>query len=205
MVNIYTLSDPKTGEIRYIGQTTRKLIDRWYDHCSEYKLARETNHKRNWIVSLKKQELRPKIEILDIVEESNWIFWEQYWISQFKSWGYNLTNLSDGGEGNLGGTGCLGYRHTEEAKANISRLNSRPKTESWILNAGNAKRKTTATPIIQFTKEGIFVKKWTSFFEAAKYINVDGVYKSTIKNIHACCKKKRKTAYNFKWEYESIE
>lgn len=205
MVKIYTLSDPITMEVRYVGQTIRELRDRWYDHCSEYKLEKETNHRRNWVMSLKRQGLRPVIEILDIVEKENWVFWEQYWISQLKSWGFNLTNLTVGGEGVVGGKGSKGYLHTEDAKTRIRIANSRPKSKEWILNAGNARRKVTIKPITQYTKEGIFVKDWKSFYEAAREINIGGFYKSTIKNIHSCCNNKRKTAYGYIWKYKSIE
>ena len=40
----------------------------------------------------------PVIEVLDIVDDNEWIFWEQYWISLLKSWGFNLVNSTLGGE-----------------------------------------------------------------------------------------------------------
>lgn len=38
--------------------------------------------------------------ILDEVRHSEWKFWEQYWISQFTTWGYALKNMTPGGDGN---------------------------------------------------------------------------------------------------------
>ena len=206
MVKIYTLTDPITGEIRYIGKTKKNLVDRWYSHCSDYKLSREKSYKNSWIISLKRKGYKPIIEILDEVPENQWQFWETYWIAQFLNWGFNLTNMTKGGEGNNGGKGCLGYKHTEEVKRSISIKNSKPKSLEWIQNATNAMRKTVAKPILQYTKDNELIKEFESFYEAAKYINIEGTKESTIKNIHACCNNKRKSAYNFIWKYkESVE
>jgi hypothetical protein len=40
-----------------------------------------------------------KMEVIDIVENKQWKFWEQYWICQFKSWGFKLENKNSGGGG----------------------------------------------------------------------------------------------------------
>jgi hypothetical protein len=40
-----------------------------------------------------------KMEIIDIVEDKQWKFWEQYWICQFKAWGFKLENKNNGGGG----------------------------------------------------------------------------------------------------------
>jgi len=38
---------------------------------------------------------------LDEVPEDEWKFWEIYWISQVKQWGFDLTNGNNGGGGLL--------------------------------------------------------------------------------------------------------
>lgn len=95
---IYTLSDPLTNEIRYIGQTITSLEKRLYFHISESRTKLNT-YKLNWIRSLTKKGLEPKIDLLDIGE---WSEDEIYWIAQFKSWGFRLVNLTDGGDGTIG-------------------------------------------------------------------------------------------------------
>ena len=92
---IYTLSDPETGNIRYVGKTNN-IKERFRKHL-EYK----NNNKRktylySWMKSIKND---PIIEVIDEVSNDNWQFWERYWISQFITWGFNLTNLTDGGDG----------------------------------------------------------------------------------------------------------
>ena len=109
MITIYTLEDPITKEVRYIGKTKKELVERMYSHISNYRLKKEKSHKNSWIKSLKQKNLKPIIKELDLVKEEDWEFWEQFYINLFKSWGFNLTNMTKGGEGSLGGKGCLGY------------------------------------------------------------------------------------------------
>lgn len=105
---IYCLSD-KYGNIRYVGKTKQYLKQRLYAHIIECKTKRKS-HKISWIKSLVNSGERPLIDYIDIVPENEWQFWEQYWISQLKTWGFNLTNLTRGGQGGNG------YKHTNESK-----------------------------------------------------------------------------------------
>lgn len=101
---IYTLSDIN-GNIRYIGKTSY-LKQRLYSHIKECR-TKKANHKINWIKSLLKKGEKPLISILDEVDSNDWQFWECFWIEQFKQWGFNLTNLTKGGEG------LNGYKHSD--------------------------------------------------------------------------------------------
>jgi len=107
---IYTLSDPNTKEIRYIGKSNN-LNYRLKKHINESKNKR--THKEKWVDSLIVKGLSPIIEILDIVDETAWSFYETYWISQFKTWGFDLTNGTSGGEGS---DGFKGKTHSNETK-----------------------------------------------------------------------------------------
>ena len=97
--SIYSLSDPKTGEIRYIGKTYNHLRKRLYAHINECK-GDNKSHKISWIKSLLSNNEIPVISEIDIVPTNEWEFWEKYWIEQFKQWGFNLTNISKGGYDN---------------------------------------------------------------------------------------------------------
>jgi hypothetical protein len=97
---IYTLSDPMTNEVRYVGKCNNPK-ERYKAHLNK---ARDKNtHKRNWINKLRDFGLKPTFEIIDIVPINNWHFWERYWISQFKTWGFKLMNYTDGGDGSSNG------------------------------------------------------------------------------------------------------
>ncbi len=94
-VKIYTLSDPDSGVIRYIGVTKKTLKARLAAHKSSAKNASKLSHKINWFRSLSKS---PVIKLIEEVPEEDMWYTEMYWISQFKHWGFNLVNTTEGGE-----------------------------------------------------------------------------------------------------------
>lgn len=116
---IYTLTDPITNKIRYIGKTNN-ISQRYKAHLN--KARKHQIHKANWIKYLKDKGLKPIIEIIDIVLIKDWIFWETYWISQFKTWGYDLINYTNGGEG------CTFSNQTSFKKGHIPWNNNTIKT-----------------------------------------------------------------------------
>jgi len=89
-VKIYALIDPQTNEVRYIGKTIQTLKKRLTQHLCDG----NNTYKTNWIKKLKTNGLKPKIELIELVDDSEWVIREQYWISKYN----NLTNLTDGGE-----------------------------------------------------------------------------------------------------------
>lgn len=97
---MYSLKNPITNEIRYIGITSVRLNARLSQHIYTGKNERKRNTPvSKWIYSLLKQDLKPVIELLDICEEVDWEWIEKYWIEQFKQWGFRLLNLREGGTG----------------------------------------------------------------------------------------------------------
>lgn len=92
-IKIYGLLDPRTNNIRYVGQTKRDLSVRLSRHILDKPKC--NNHKYNWICSLKNENLKPIIIELEICNDTNWKERERYWIGQYN----NLTNLTAGGEG----------------------------------------------------------------------------------------------------------
>jgi hypothetical protein len=96
---IYTLEHPITNEIRYVGKTNNPERRLHYHWTEGYK---QNNKTGNWLKSLKKKKLKPIMFIIDNIN-TDWEWLEKYWISQFKTWGFNLTNHTDGGEGVYGG------------------------------------------------------------------------------------------------------
>jgi hypothetical protein len=93
---IYCLIDPITKEVRYIGKSNNPN-QRLVEHI---KYSKYNSYKDNWIFGLKNKGLFPELFILDEVIQDEWSFWEKYYISLYKSWGFKLTNLTEGGDGN---------------------------------------------------------------------------------------------------------
>jgi hypothetical protein len=89
---IYGLFDPVSGELRYIGQTTRPG-PRLNLHISSQKKTRC----QRWIKSLLNQGLRPEMAILEettyaLIDET-----EAFYIAYFRFLDCNLCNHTDGG------------------------------------------------------------------------------------------------------------
>ena len=98
MFQIYWLSDPRTSEMRYVGKTKSKLINRHGSHCKPK--DKNKSHCANWVRTLLKDNLLPQIHSLQTfnaredMDEA-----EKYWIAHFRSLGCRLTNMTHGGDG----------------------------------------------------------------------------------------------------------
>lgn len=94
--NIYVLIDPITNMVRYVGKANN-VTQRYTAHLN--RARKHQIHKKNWIEKLKKEGLKPIIGVIDVVPINEWVFWETYWISQMKTWGFDLINYTNGGDG----------------------------------------------------------------------------------------------------------
>jgi hypothetical protein len=144
--------------------------------------------------------------ILEKVDINGWRTSEQYWISQFRTWGFELVNKNNGGGGlttcdfgpergekisisSKGKSKChkgrsLTQDHKDKIKAKRGHLKGRK--NDWSMRS-----------IIQFTLEGKFVREWESQSQAQLHFgkpNSDGV--------GTCCRGEQKTAYGFKWKFK---
>lgn len=118
---IYTLTDPRNNLVKYIGKTFR-LNRRLNDHINE---INSNTKKTAWIKNLKKENLKPIFEILEETNIEDCNFLEIYWIGQFKVWGFDLKNTTNGGDGSYGiepwNKGLKGvFKHSEESKKKMS-------------------------------------------------------------------------------------
>lgn len=124
MIFIYTLSTKEEpGIIKYIGKA-KNLNLRLKRHVSDYYLN-ENTYKANWLKYELKKGNTPIIEIVDVVEENVWQYWEKYWIEQFISWGFKLTNGTKGGEGLILTKDILKKRNETNLERNRIRLKER--------------------------------------------------------------------------------
>lgn len=94
--NIYILIDPRNNEVRYVGKANN-VSQRYQAHLN--KARDHQTYKRNWINELRNLKLKPILCVIDEVPINEWVFWEEYWISQMKVWGFKLTNYTNGGDG----------------------------------------------------------------------------------------------------------
>lgn len=93
MVSIYTLCDPDSGEVRYVGltrDTHRRLI------AYRARTGGHTKHLRNWLAKI---DHNPVLVVLELVDLADADVRERYWITQLRSYAARLLNYTDGGEG----------------------------------------------------------------------------------------------------------
>jgi hypothetical protein len=170
---IYTLTDPRDGIVKYIGQT-KNPKDRLQHHLSPSNLTETWKPKEKWLKNLKNEELKPIMEILDIGDENNIDMLEIYWISQFKTWGFKLKNISEGGNTPI-------HKGAKQTKEHIE-------------NARKAKKK-YRKPVCQYLVEtGELVAEFNSITEAQKL--------SKLCHIGDCCNGKRKQCGVYFFRYK---
>lgn len=130
-VFVYTLTDPSTQQIRYVGVTV-DLSRRLENHLFQ----KEKTHKYNWICGLRKRGLRPVIEELERIPAANLQEWqeaERFWIAYLRSLGFKLMNHSAGGF-----SGCAGLKRSEETKAKLSAIAKARGMPRATIEAANA-------------------------------------------------------------------
>lgn len=143
--SIYTLSDPATNEIRYVGYTTQTLYRRLRGHIHHAK-AYGRGKVRLWILEVLAAKELPIISLLEAGEGDGWAEAERRWIKHYRDLlGDRLVNQATGGEG------VPGYCFSAEARRRISEKNSGKKLtpehkEKWIAAAVKANTGRKRTP-----------------------------------------------------------
>lgn len=103
IIRIYSLNDPITSEVRYVGRTSNTLKARLGEHVAKC-YSNHNTHKKNWIASLALKGMAPTISLIKELncswEESHAI--EILTINEYFEKGCKLVNLLDKGSGSYG-------------------------------------------------------------------------------------------------------
>lgn len=137
LVYIYALSDPETGEVRYIGKTVNPR-KRLRCHCVPLVRGR-ASHKEKWIGTLRKRGFRPVMTILEAVADPEQAAAAQVrLIRNYREQGAPLVN------GTAGGDGAEGYVHSADSRAKMSRIarGRSPELQARVASAMRAGRAT---------------------------------------------------------------
>jgi group I intron endonuclease len=196
MIGIYKIANPK-GKI-YIGKSINlEKRKKDYSRFSQTKgqpLIHNSIIKYGWE--------NHQFEIIEECTLEQLNEREIYWIDRFNCIEEGL-NLKQGGEG--------GNHHPETIlKMRNTKLN---KKQPWSIpqatimgkaNKGKIRteefknniRLNNSKPILQYDKQGNFIKEWECGFDAARFL---GKQNSAISE---CCNGKRKIAYGYIWKFK---
>lgn len=84
-----------------------------------------------------------------------------------------------------------GFRFTEEA---IQKMSNSHKGKKQSLEVINKIKEKNSKAVLQYTKEGVFIREWVSTITASKQLKIH--------HISECCNGKRKTCGGFVWRYK---
>src|SRR3990167_1575016 len=125
---IYGLIDPHDHRLRYIGKADDPK-GRLRRHMREL----DNTRRGNWLSGLKAQGLKPDIQIIQEVSKDDWQVREQFWIKSYRATKHDLVNGDEGGQG---GTG---RKHTEASRRKMSEAHKRIVfTDEWLRNMSKA-------------------------------------------------------------------
>jgi hypothetical protein len=193
---IYSLSD-KNGNIRYIGKSSN-LNRRLKDHITEAKKGINT-YKNRWILSLLNKNEIPIIDVIDEVSIFEWEYWEIFYILLFKSWGFNLTNRTVGGNGTGSGINNPNYgkKLTDEHKMKCSLKLRGEKNPFFGKKHSPEIMKKIYKPVLQYSIDGVFLNEWISIKKAEDNLKLH--------TISSCCHNKLLSVGGFIWRFKENE
>jgi len=175
----------------YIGSVVKSekgncFRRRWLGHLSSLKGNRHVNRHLQYSYN-KYGENSFQFLILEIVEEKDKIHErEQFWIdkTQCVKLGYNVNAQAI----------CVNKNYTvkENTKEKLSKHFKGKSRPEWM-------KRLYGKSILQFTKDGTFIKEYYSMTEAAKAINI---HRTAIGDV---AREKYKSAGGFIWKYKSLD
>jgi group I intron endonuclease len=180
---IYIIENLITSKI-YVGSTSN-LEGRKGRHFSS--LRKNKHHNKHLQHSFNKYgEANFKFSMLEKCQIEVLAIREQHYIDNLMP-GYNKRLIAENNQG---------LKHSEEAKKKISTAH-----KGNIYNLGRLQSKESIQKrekrIIQFTKEGAFIKEWCSLSEVEREL------KFNKGNISNCCSGKKPSAYGYKWGFKN--
>ena len=218
VTHIYILKDPFNNEVRYVGKSDNPK-ERFIEHIKKSKYTK--TYKNNWIQNLLKNEKKPILEIIDIININEWSEKEKYWIKYYKDKGCNLTNLTEGGDGgNFGdkinkliseklkgrvfsketiklmSESAKKRKLTDEGRKSLSEKRKGEKNSMFGRKQSKYCIESKYKPLNQYDLNGNFIKGWGSLKEVSEYLSIN---RNTIR---MCANNQRKTAGGYKWKFK---
>lgn len=204
-VKIYVLKNPITNEIHYVGRSLNPEV-RYRMHIHLSKKSKHKNKKDAWICCLLNSNLKPLMEIIDVVSEKDAINKERYWIETLRETN-DLKNCRDFIENNYLFSEESRKKMSESAKGNTSKRGTKI-SEETKRKISESKKGTKQTKnniekkskiVLQYEKNGTFIKEWPSTKDASRGT---GLHQPLI-SLTALGKGYRKTCGGYIWKYKN--
>jgi group I intron endonuclease len=226
---IYSIINSLNGKI-YVGSAVRLNV-RW--NCHRHELEQGTHGNRHLLRAFKKTPDALQIQLIEEISDpskENLLSREQFWINFYQSsnpeLGYNISPTARSCRGIKRdpeyvarvAKSLTGYKHTEQARANMragqALVKRGPKSDAAKHNMrmaqlgkkrsreavakgvlANRLNKTCFKPVAVMDLDGVELGRFESITEAERCLGF------STSNIHAVCKGKRPVALGFKWKY----
>ena len=202
--HIYTITNIHDG-MKYVGQTTLTIEERYKAHCIDAK--KEKNRERRLYHAMNEYGYNSfLIEEIETVDDETLLdSREIFWIEELRTFenGYNETK---------GGKGTLLYDHEEiirlyQQKKSIQEISNMIGSEESnirkVLRGNNIKLRGIYKPVKQFDLDYNYIRTFDNPSEARDWLIENNItsYQKANSRICECCKNKRKSIYGYRWEY----
>lgn len=210
---IYKITNIQNGKV-YIGKTMETPEKRFKEHCNEAHRQRSQN--RPLYSAMNKYGIE-NFQVSTVEECNDSIVNEReaYWIEKYQSfkYGYNATFGGDGKHYLDYDLICAIYKELQNASEVARQLNISPdsvlkviKERNFeVLSSSDIVKKTYGKQINMYSKNGEYIKTFSTLNDAAKYIMVEqnkvGDHRGLVTHIRAVANGKRNTAYGYKWQW----
>ena len=185
--NVKSLNYKRSGKEGILKPNKNKQGYLQVDLCKGRKVKRFRVHKLVCLTFLENPYNLPQINHRNEIKTDNRVK-NLEWVSSKENCNYGTRNERIG-------KARKGKKHSEETKRKIRKtLKGKKHSEETKrkISENNPNRK----PILQFTKECIFIREWDSITSINIELNIH------IGGICMCCKGKRKSAGGFIWRYK---
>lgn len=211
---IYVFSDEDCLPI-YVGKA-KNFDKRLNNHLNRDRFRYDTWFYR-WLNKQIREDKQFFVDILEEVNQDNWQEKERYWIKHIKENGFNLKNMTDGGDGNnnqifseecqkIKSMKLRGVPRPKDVRERISKshkgkiISEETKRKLSEINKGKPCLESTklkfSKPVLQYSLDSKFIQEFPSLTKAAEFLNCR---KSSLSNV---IKRKKDGRFkNFRWSY----